>query len=54
MSFFVSKNKKGGLIWQVLKSKELKWVNSLLKLNPKNVELLKQKQDLLTQSITET
>ena len=34
--------------------KELKGVNSLLKLDPKNVELLKQKQDLLTQSITET
>ena len=34
--------------------KKLKGVNSLLKLDPKNVEPLKQKQDLLTQSITET
>lgn len=33
---------------------ELKGVNSLLKLDPSNVELLKQKQDLLTKSITET
>ena len=33
---------------------ELKGVNSLLKLDPKNVELLKQKQELLTQSIIET
>ncbi len=32
---------------------ELKGVNSLLKLDPSNVELLKQKQDLLTKSITE-
>jgi phage-related minor tail protein len=33
---------------------ELKGVNSLLKLDPSNVELLKQKQDLLTKSINET
>ena len=33
---------------------ELKQVNSLLKLDPTNTELLKQKQDLLAQSITET
>ena len=33
---------------------ELKGVNSLCKLDPSNVELLKQKQDLLTKSITET
>lgn len=33
---------------------ELKGVNSLLKLDPSNVELLKQKQDLLTQSISST
>lgn len=33
---------------------ELRGVNSLLKLDPSNVELLKQKQDLLTKSITET
>ena len=33
---------------------ELKGVNSLLKLDPSNVELLKQKQDLLTQSISAT
>ena len=33
---------------------ELKGVNLLLKLDPSNVELLKQKQDLLTKSITET
>ena len=33
---------------------ELKGVNSLLKLDPKNVELLKQKQELLTKSIVET
>lgn len=33
---------------------ELKGVNSLLKFDPSNVTLLKQKQDLLTQSITET
>ena len=33
---------------------ELKGVNSLLKLDPSNVELLRQKQDLLTKSIDET
>ena len=33
---------------------ELKGVNSLLKLDPSNVELLRQKQDLLTQSISAT
>ena len=33
---------------------ELKGVNSLLKLDPKNVELLNQKQELLTKSIEET
>lgn len=33
---------------------ELKGVNSLLKLDPSNVELLRQKQDLLTQSISST
>lgn len=33
---------------------ELKGVNSLLKLDPKNVTLLKQKQDLLNQSISNT
>lgn len=35
-------------------SKELKQVNSLLKLDPKNTELLKQKQDVLNNSISET
>ena len=35
-------------------SKELKGINSLLKLDPKNTELLKQKQDILTKSINET
>lgn len=34
--------------------KTLKSVNSLLKLDPKNVELLRQKQELLTKSIVET
>ncbi len=33
---------------------ELKGVNSLLKMDPKNVTLLKQKQDLLNQSIANT
>lgn len=33
---------------------ELRGVNSLLKLDPKNVELLKQKQELLTKAIEET
>ena len=33
---------------------ELKGVNSLLKFDPTNTELLKQKQELLTQSIAET
>jgi phage-related minor tail protein len=33
---------------------ELKGVNSLLKLDPSNVELLRQKQELLTQSISAT
>ena len=33
---------------------ELRGVNSLLKLDPTNVELLKQKEELLTQSISET
>jgi TP901 family phage tail tape measure protein len=33
---------------------ELKGVNSLLKLDPSNVELLKQKQDILTESIKAT
>ena len=33
---------------------ELKGVNSLLKLDPSNVELLRQKQDLLTKSISST
>lgn len=33
---------------------ELRGVNSLLKLDPSNVDLLRQKQDLLTQSIDET
>lgn len=35
-------------------SKELKQVNSLLKLDPKNTELLSQKQTVLTQSIVNT
>lgn len=35
-------------------SKELKQVNSLLKLDPKNAELLNQKQDILNQSIATT
>lgn len=35
-------------------SKELKQVNSLLKLDPKNSELLKQKQDILNSSISTT
>ena len=35
-------------------SKELKQVNSLLKLDPKNTELLKQKQDILNSSIATT
>lgn len=35
-------------------SKELKGVNSLLKLDPSNVELLKQKQDILRESIVAT
>lgn len=34
--------------------KELKGVNSLLKFDPKNTELLSQKQKLLTQSVDET
>lgn len=34
--------------------KELKQVDKLLKLDPGNTELLKQKQDILTQSIAET
>ena len=34
--------------------KELRGVESLLKMDPKNVDLLKQKQDLLTQSIEAT
>ncbi len=33
---------------------ELRGVNSLLKLDPKNVDLLKQKQELLTKAIEET
>lgn len=33
---------------------ELKGVNSLLKLDPSNVDLLRQKQDLLTKSVTAT
>lgn len=33
---------------------ELKGVNSLFKLDPSNFKLLKQKQDSLTKSITET
>ena len=35
-------------------SKELRGVNSLLKLDPKNTELLAQKQDILANSIEET
>ena len=35
-------------------SKELKGINSLLKLDPKNVELLSQKQEILNQSIDTT
>lgn len=35
-------------------TKELKGVNSLLKLDPKNTELLAQKQDVLSESIQET
>lgn len=35
-------------------SRELKGINSLLKLDPKNTELLKQKQDVLNQSIKTT
>lgn len=35
-------------------SRELKGVNSLLKLDPKNTELLKQKQDILNSSISTT
>jgi phage-related minor tail protein len=35
-------------------SKELKGVNTLLKLDPGNVTLLKQKEDLLNKSVTET
>lgn len=35
-------------------SRELKGVNSLLKLDPKNTELLKQKQDILNSSIITT
>lgn len=35
-------------------SKELRGVNSLLKLDPKNIELTKQKQEILTKSIGET
>ncbi len=34
--------------------RELKGVNSLLKMDPSNVDLIKQKQDLLTESITNT
>ena len=34
--------------------KELKAVNNALKFNPKNVDLLRQKQEILTQKITET
>ena len=34
--------------------KELKQVNNALKFNPKNVDLLRQKQELLTQKISET
>ena len=35
-------------------SKELRGVNSLLKLDPKNTELLSQKQELLAKRVTET
>ena len=35
-------------------SKELRGVNSLLKLDPKNVELLEQKQTILNESIEAT
>ena len=35
-------------------SKELKGINSLLKLDPKNTELLAQKQAVLSQNIQET
>lgn len=35
-------------------SKELKGINSLLKLDPKNVTLLKQKQEVLTEEIQQT
>lgn len=35
-------------------SRELRGVNSLLKLDPKNTELLKQKQDILNESIVNT
>lgn len=35
-------------------SKELRGINSLLKLDPKNTELLKQKQDVLNESIKTT
>lgn len=34
--------------------RELKGINTLLKLDPKNVTLLKQKQDLLNKSLTQT
>ena len=34
--------------------KELKGVNKLLKLDPSNVELLKQKQEILNESIAST
>ena len=35
-------------------SKELRGINSLLKLDPKNTELLSQKQEVLSKSIEET
>ena len=35
-------------------SKELKGINSLLKLDPKNTELVAQKQTVLTKNIKET
>lgn len=35
-------------------SKELRGINSLLKLDPKNAELLRQKQDVLNASISTT
>lgn len=35
-------------------SRELRGINSLLKLDPKNTELLKQKQDILNESIVNT